>query len=149
MYSSPDFSLSLFRSLFCSHCAVAAWEEVLNPMVLSCMTWDLMTDPIWSVSTPWKRKTSLPSHVFLCVVKMTSTWGHHKWAVKPACMLSGTLAGKMYFQILATDNYVSNNNKPFLPGMLKLNHHSVSIYSRQRALELLESYSLHDCVKRQ
>lgn len=77
---------------------------------------------------------------------MTSTWGHHKWAVKPACTLSGTLAGKMYFQILATDNYVSNNNKPFLPGMLKLNHHSVSIYSRQRALELLQPCSLQDCV---
>lgn len=61
---------------------------------------------------------------------------HHKRTVTHTCTVPGSLAGKMYFQIWATDNYVSNKNKPFLPGMLQQNHLSVSVFSRHTALQL-------------
>lgn len=107
---------------------------------------DLMTDHIRSALTPWKWKTSLPfKYLPLCCEK-ASTRGHHRRAVTPTCMLSGSLAGITYFQILATDNYVSNKNKPFLPGMLKLNHLSVSIYSRHRALQSCTQHVLFEIM---
>lgn len=115
-------------------------------MVFSCMKSDLMTDHIRSALTPWKWKTSLPfKYLPLCCEK-ASTRGHHRRAVTPTCMLSGSLAGITYFQILATDNYVSNKNKPFLPGMLKLNHLSVSIYSRHRALQSCTRHVLFEIM---
>lgn len=92
---------------------------------------------ICTMLTPRKRKTSLPSKfIQLLFYEKATTLGHHKRAVTPIGTLPGSLAGKMYFQILATDNYVSNKNKPFLPGMLKQNHLSVSIFSRHRGLKL-------------
>lgn len=59
-----------------------------------------------------------------------------------ACGHPGGLAGKTCFQIPATDNYVSNKNKPSLPGMLELKsfvkvHRSISVWWRHAALLLL------------
>lgn len=119
---------------------------MFNPIVSSTMKSDLMTaEHICTVLTPWRGKTSPTKCPPLCCEK-ASALGHHKRAVTPICAPSASLAGKVYFQILATDSYVSNKNKPFLPGMLRLNHLSASIYSRPRALQL-KSYLLNVLVE--
>lgn len=95
---------------------------MFNSIVLS--QWN---QALWQHSTfalcqhPGGKKTSRPSKftLLLCIVQNSNSLGHHKRAVTPTCTLPGSLAGNVYFQILATDNYVSNKNKPFLPGMLK------------------------------
>lgn len=95
---------------------------MFNSIVLS-----LWNQALWQHSTfalcqqPGGKKTSRPSKftLLLCIVQNSDSLGHHKRAVTPTCTLPGSLAGNVYFQILATDNYVSNKNKPFLPGMLK------------------------------
>lgn len=133
-------------SFFLSHCVGFAWHVMFNPIVSSTMKSDLMTaEHICTVLTPWRGKTSPTKCPPLCCEK-ASALGHHKRAVTPICAPSASLAGKVYFQILATDSYVSNKNKPFLPGMLRLNHLSASIYSRPRALQL-KSYLLNVLVE--
>lgn len=85
---------------------------------------------------------------------------HHKQArqvtrggshgIVRACGHPGGLAGKTCFQNPATDNYVSNKNKPSLPGMLELKSVAPSLsvgdteLCRSRWLpELLEMRYLH------
>lgn len=97
-----------------SHCLVVAVEVLFDSMKSTLMT----AQHICTVFTLEEEKTSfLSKFVPLCREK-ANTLGRHKRASHPHVRFSGSLAGKMYFQILATDNYVSNKNKPFLPGML-------------------------------
>lgn len=61
------------------------------------------------------------------------TLGHPQRAIMSKSIFIGSAAAEMYFQMLATDNYASNKNKPFLIGMLQKNHPFLYFPGKARA----------------
>lgn len=96
---------------------------MVDSVVSSQMISELMTaEHICAVLTLLPEEKHLPPpnipflrHEQACRVTRGGSHG-----IVRACGLPGGLAGKMCFQIPATENYVSNKNKPSLPGMLEL-----------------------------
>lgn len=115
--------------------SISGWNKWLHwismPLMLEVPLKWMQSNHMTQQYSRWQKKYSVvPFHsnkplLFLCQWNrgMTCTLeGDNNWLLFP-----GRLAGKnvAYFQILATDNYVSKKNKPFWIGMLKQNHLSL------------------------